>query len=270
VRWPGRKAKFQTGGTALTSAQVHALYQGFTVDWNLNGNIATNIATDEAEKDITYTFNWDNKLREAEWPTGNSIEIKYDPLGNRVYKKSAVGSTVERKYIVDITGKLPTILLEVEPSTSSLEKTYIYADRQILAQHDGDSSDDKYFYLHDRLGSVRLVINDSGNVVSYYTYEPFGEVIDDDGTFENAFRFTGQYFDAEIQEYCLRAIAKKLHNLTEDIGEKNNFGNVESVVDKPCRHTERIEELFRPRYRQQCTLFVVGFVNAPQSSAELG
>jgi RHS repeat-associated protein len=49
------------------------------------------------------------------------------------------------------------------------------------------------------------VINDSGDVVKYYTYEPFGEVIDDDGTFDNAFHFTGQYFDSEIEEYYLRA-----------------------------------------------------------------
>ena len=47
--------------------------------------------------------------------------------------------------------------------------------------------DNKYFYLHDRLGSVRLVIDDDGDVVSHYTYEPFGELIDDDSTFENAF-----------------------------------------------------------------------------------
>jgi len=87
-----------------------------------------------------------------------------------------------------------------------LKKTYIYADRQIIAQHDGEMSDDKYFYLRDRLGSVRLVIDDDeGDVVKYYTYEPFGEVIDDDGTFDNAFRFTGQYYDSEIQEYYLRA-----------------------------------------------------------------
>lgn len=87
-----------------------------------------------------------------------------------------------------------------------MTKTYIYSDAQILAQHDGDISDDKYFYLHDRLGSVRLVIDyDAGDVVKYYTYEPFGEVIDDHGTFDNAFRFTGQYFDPEIEEYYLRA-----------------------------------------------------------------
>ena len=52
---------------------------------------------------LTYTFNWDNKLRKAEWPGNNSIELKYDPLGNRVYKKStASGSATGRKYIVAV------------------------------------------------------------------------------------------------------------------------------------------------------------------------
>jgi len=96
-----------------------------------------------------------------------------------------------------------------------LKKKYIYADRQILAQHDIDEGaqpvqDDKYFYMHDRLGSVRLVIyydeqTQDVVVVNYYTYEPFGEAIDTDVTLENPFMFTGQYYDAEIEEYYLRA-----------------------------------------------------------------
>ncbi|MBN2137809.1 MAG: hypothetical protein JW720_08380, partial [Sedimentisphaerales bacterium] len=90
-------------------------------------------------------------------------------------------ASAERKYIVDITGNLPTILLEIEPAEdpadSSLKKTYIYADRQIIAQHDGGRTAAKYFYLHDRLGSVRLVIDDDGDVQNTYTYEPFGEML---------------------------------------------------------------------------------------------
>jgi len=40
-----------------------------------------------------------------------------------------------------------------------LKKTYINGDRQILAQHDiAPQQDDMYFYLHDRLGSVRQII----------------------------------------------------------------------------------------------------------------
>jgi len=93
---------------------------------------------------------------------------------------------------------------------ASLKKKYIYADRQILAQHDideGEEEDFKYFYLHDRLGSVRLVIDDQSAVKNTYTYEPFGEMFATEctETTENPFKFTGQYFDSEIEEYYLRA-----------------------------------------------------------------
>ena len=65
------------------------------------------------------------------------------------------------------------------------------------------------FYLHDRLGSVRQLIDTSGNVKNRYTYRPFGETYDDEGeveeTITNPFKFTGQYYDSEIDEYYLRA-----------------------------------------------------------------
>ena len=56
---------------------------------------------------------------------------------------------------------------------------------QILVQYDcnGYNTDtnsvivnDKFFYVHDRLGSVRLLINSVGSVVNSYTYSPYGEM----------------------------------------------------------------------------------------------
>lgn len=86
-----------------------------------------------------------------------------------------------------------------------IKKTYIYADSQIIAKHDGNSSDPRYFYLHDRLGSVSEIINTSGSVVKYYTYQPFGETIESGGTFINPFMFSGQFFDDDTSQYYLRA-----------------------------------------------------------------
>lgn len=83
--------------------------------------------------------------------------------------------------------------------------------RRIIAQHDGDHTASRFFYLHDRLGSVRQLIDNSGtmDVVHRYTYDPFGELFDDETeetTISNPFKFTGQYFDDEIiDEYYLRA-----------------------------------------------------------------
>ena len=113
------------------------------------------------------------------------------------YTYKNTGEAGQRKYIVDIVGDLPVILLELDTS-NNIKKTYIYANSQIIAQHDGNDSDPRYFYLHDRLGSVRQVVNTDANIVNLYTYNPFGEILESDGTFDNDFKFTGQYFDSGI------------------------------------------------------------------------
>ena len=70
---------------------------------------------------------------------------------------------------------------------------------------------DEQFYVHDRLGSVRLVVdyNDIDEYVSVansYTYTPFGQFYGTpDETVDNPFKFTGQWYDAEIAQYYLRA-----------------------------------------------------------------
>jgi RHS repeat-associated protein len=131
-------------------------------------------------------------------------------MGNRVWKKSTVaGQTTCRKYIVDIASGLPTILMEVDPCTGSLTKAYIYANGEILVQHNGDDCmANRCFYLHDRLGNVRQVISyDNNLVLNSYTYGPFGQTVEQSssGTVTNSFMFTGQYYDSEIGQYYLRA-----------------------------------------------------------------
>jgi RHS repeat-associated protein len=153
----------------------------------------------------TITYNWDNKLRTAT-KGSKSISLRYDPGGNRIRKQSIDGAEeTTHKYIVDIVGDLPTTLMEIDPNIGLIVKTYIYANGQVLCQHDGDYSAPRYFYIHDRLGSVRQMIDTSANVVKYYTYEPFGEVLEEDGTLTNYMMFTSQYFDTEIDQYYLRA-----------------------------------------------------------------
>ena len=74
---------------------------------------------------------------------------------------------VKRKYIVDVAGKLPVKLLVMDAgNNNSVTKSYVYANSQVLAQYDGaqEQENDKHFYLNDRLGSVRLLIDESGDV----------------------------------------------------------------------------------------------------------
>ncbi|MHC4069466.1 MAG: hypothetical protein ACYSR8_07810, partial [Planctomycetota bacterium] len=66
------------------------------------------------------TYNWDGKLRSG----GDITSLKYDPAGNRIYKQiydsGPPSSYITRKYIVDIVGDLPVILLEIDTSDSSI------------------------------------------------------------------------------------------------------------------------------------------------------
>jgi len=123
-------------------------------------------------------------------------------MGNRIYNASSVSGN--RRFVVDISGGLPVILCEVNPANGSITNKYYYANAQILRQ---DNAEGSFYYVHDRLGSVRLVVDDSGDVKNSYTYNPFGEDLAaecTEGT-ENRFKFTGQWYDSEINQYYLRA-----------------------------------------------------------------
>ncbi len=77
---------------------------------------------------------------------------------------------------------------------SSLKKTYVSANGELLAHRSGNYNTSRFFYLHDRLGSVRQIINTAGSVSAYYTYSPSGEAVENStGPFTalNRFRFAG-------------------------------------------------------------------------------
>ena len=181
-----------------------------SLSWNLNGNLDNSVTA-------SFTYDWDNKLRFAQ-SGSNTIEIRYDVRGNRIYKSVDDGENVtERKYIVDIVGRLPVILCEIDPQNGgSLTNKYYYANSQILAQdavYYTDPNDpntigfDRYYYLQNRLGSIRQVIDSSAATVATYTYNPYGEDFTGEcnETIYNPFKFTGQWYDSKTGQYCLRA-----------------------------------------------------------------
>lgn len=86
-------------------------------------------------------------------------------MGNRVYKSSTVDSvTTNQRFIVDIASRLPIILCVIDADDGSLERSYIYAGAQPIAFYDGDYTAPAYFYMHDRSGSVRQVLDESDDV----------------------------------------------------------------------------------------------------------
>ena len=83
---------------------------------------------------------------------------------------------------------------------------YIHANGRIIAQHDGDQEANRYFYLHDRLGSVRQIVNTDGVIENYYLYyEPWGSCATSAENISNWYRFAGYYEDPEVSQYFCNA-----------------------------------------------------------------
>ena len=210
--WNGDYVYYNNGDmnsrTITGSGQINFTYNGNemrtieanNLSYDENGNLTT--GRKDANTIVSLAYNWDNKLRSAS-VDGNSISVKYDPAGNRIQKNSTVNG--DRKYIVDVVGDLPVILLELDSADMSVKKGYIYANSEILAEHDGGTLANEYYYMHDRLGSVRQVISSTGAVIKMFTFNPFGEKLEEQGEFYTPWQFTGQYLDSETGQYYLRA-----------------------------------------------------------------
>jgi len=187
---------------------------GNYVDWDVNNGRQTSQLSDEPT-DYALEYDWDSRLRKGlAGSANNRMEAKYTPYtvsltgdGVRVEKKSIVNGDTDysHRYIVDVSGRVPAILLVID--ADGIYKTYIHANGQVLAQHDGDHTTARYFYLHDRLGSVREVIDQNGVVVNSYTYDPWGLPVGDETqeTMSNLYRFANYVWDTEISQYhCYR------------------------------------------------------------------
>jgi hypothetical protein len=82
--------------------------------------------------------------------------------------KTIAGDTTE--YIVDLAATLPVVI-------SDTEAVYLYgldilAQQEILRQGSGQAP--RLYYVHDGLGSVRQLLDSTGEIQTNYAYDPFG------------------------------------------------------------------------------------------------
>ena len=101
---------------------------------------------------------------------GNEHLYYYDHQGSRVRKR--IGGSSDY-YINGIDGRT-----EVITNFNGAWATYnLYGLDQIGQIRRSGSTWDRFYFLKDHLGSVRVTVNASGNVVSYDDYYPFGALM---------------------------------------------------------------------------------------------
>ena len=69
----------------------------------------------------------------------------------------------------------------------------------------GDSNAMIYYYHTDQVGSVKVVTDQSGNMVYNADYMPFGSRFEKDGNFDENHGFTGKEYDSDTELYYYNA-----------------------------------------------------------------
>ncbi len=90
-----------------------------------------------------------------------STQFAYNGDGVRVAKTIGAATT---DYLVDLASTLPVVI-------SDTDAIYLYG-LDILAEQLAGA--DRYYYVHDGLGSVRQILDSIGQIATRYAYDSFG------------------------------------------------------------------------------------------------
>ena len=124
---------------------------------------------------------------------GTVIQYSYDANGNRVQK--IVGATASY-YVLGADGKA-----EVLSSGDNQQPIYnIWAGDNIGQIKRNVSRMPRYYYVKDHLGDIRVTVNSTGVVDSYFDYYPFGQLMDGRNSVASAdprYKYTEKERDAE-------------------------------------------------------------------------
>ncbi len=101
--------------------------------------------------------------------------------------------------MVDENRDYAQVLQELESGTTTVDYSY---GLDLISQSRGAET---RFYQYDGLGSTRQLSDSTGTITDSYDYEAFGEGLNQTGTTENDYRFTGEQYDQGLGQYYLRA-----------------------------------------------------------------
>ncbi|WP_431685685.1 Ig-like domain-containing protein [Hahella sp. NBU794] len=166
---------------------------GVTYAYDANGNTLTE--TEDGLVTARYTYSAKNKLL-AVTKAGETTSFGYNPDGIRT-RKAGSGATTD--FIVDQNRDYAQVLQEVVNGAKQV--SYVYGDDLLSQARAGDVS----YYVYDGQGSVRSLTNQTGVQTDSYHYDAFGILLHSEGDTPNSYLYTGEQYDASLDQYYLRA-----------------------------------------------------------------
>ena len=170
---------------------------GTTYSYDENGNTLTETLDAKVK---TYSYDVKNKLIGVS-TTKADVEVSSSAYSYNIngIRDSKTEGGVTTSYVVDSNRDYAQVLEEIVDGLSTV--TYSYGHDLVSQNREGDFR----FYQYDGLGSTRGLSNSAGVVTDSYDYEAFGEVLNETGSTDNNYKFTGEQFDASLDQYYLRA-----------------------------------------------------------------
>jgi uncharacterized protein RhaS with RHS repeats len=132
---------------------------------------------------VEYRYDVLNRLTQF---TGNGVTetYGYHPGGMRAFKQSGNNRTnfyYHGGYIIN----------ETNGSGADTARNFIGLGGVIGRQTGGQTG----YFVKDGHGDVVQVFGNTGNLLADYTYDIWGNVQEQNGTFDNPFRYAGEYVD---------------------------------------------------------------------------
>ena len=185
-------AGYTTGtGNELTASP------GATYTYDNEGNMTAQANT-SSHVVTSYTYDFHNRLTGVTVGGTATATYTYDPLDRRIgFKDNGTQTWVvwdgQNPY-ADFNG------------AGTLQERYLYgpAIDALLART--DSGGTTAWYLTDRLGTVRDIVNTSGTVIDHLSYDSFGKVLTESNSGNgDRFKFTGREYDSSSLHYDYRS-----------------------------------------------------------------
>jgi RHS repeat-associated protein len=190
-----------TGAIADQTLAVTGATGSRTATFSVSGSLAAAlIALQPAQ--TTYTYDTLGDRKTVTTPSGTTT-LAYDQLGRMTtyasttytyngdglrMSKTVGRTTTQETWALGASSVAPQLLVE-----GALD--YLYApDGLPLEQINGSTV---VYYVHDQLGSTRLIVNSTGGISSSYTYSAYGTLVGSTGSVSNPLGFAGAYTDTE-------------------------------------------------------------------------
>ena len=160
-------------------------YNGQSISYDLSGNPTSYLGN---------TLTWTMGRQLASF--GN-ISYTYNEDGIRTSKTSDDGIT---KFYLD-----EAKIIEQTNGSTSIHFFYDSNDEIVGFKYDGNN----YFYVKNLQGDITDIVNANGEIVSSYTYDPWGDILSISGNTTignlNPFRYRSYYYDSDIGLYYLQS-----------------------------------------------------------------